>query len=78
MNDRVDRLTEAARHLTPQERVELLDRLWDMFPIDEGTLPLPIGHLEEIDRRLGAHRLDPENVATWDEVKARLADRTRA
>ena len=78
MNDRVDRLTEAARRLTPQERVELLDRLWDMFPIDEDTLPLPIGHVEEIDRRLGAHRSDPEAVVAWDDVKARLLGRTRA
>ncbi len=77
MNDRIDRLTEEARRLTAEERVELLDRLWDLIPVDTDVLPVPAWHRDELDRRIAEYAANPENVVLWEDVKARILDRTR-
>lgn len=40
----------AIDHLTPQEKLDLIDRLVDS--LEPGDIPLPPGHREELERRL--------------------------
>lgn len=39
-------------HLTPAEKLELIERLVDS--LEPGDIPLPPGHQEELERRLAA------------------------
>ncbi len=78
MNDRIDRLTEEARQLTDEERVELLDRLWDLIPIDSDALPVPEWHRDELDRRSAEYDENPKIAMSWEEVKARLLARSHS
>ena len=51
MNDRVKWLTDEARVLTEEERVHLIEALWDTLPDDSGAM------LREIAKsRLTSHR----------------------
>jgi putative addiction module component (TIGR02574 family) len=60
--------------LTPEERIELAEELWDSIePRD--MPPLTADQKEEIERRLAEHRRDPSTAITWEEVKARLQSR---
>lgn len=57
--------------LTPAERLELAQDLWDSV----GAPDLPVlseAELDEIERDLAAHRADPSSSVPWEEVLAEL------
>jgi len=57
--------------LSPQERCELIDLLWDSFPDDAPFTP-PDWHLRELERRVAA-AADPGAAEPWEAVLARLS-----
>jgi putative addiction module component (TIGR02574 family) len=61
--------------LTVEERLALIERLWDSIPDDAGTLAMPAWHREELDRRLSTADEQPEGGIPWEQVKARLRSR---
>jgi putative addiction module component (TIGR02574 family) len=62
--------------LTPQERIELVEDLWDS--IDQRDMPpLTPEQQQELDRRYAEHLRDPSSALEWEEVKARLLARYR-
>ncbi len=60
--------------LTPAERIELVQDLWDSIESDE-LPPLTTEQTDELDRRLAEHDRDRTTAITWEEVKARLQSR---
>jgi putative addiction module component (TIGR02574 family) len=65
-------LLAQAMQLTPEQRLELIGDLWDTIANDDNSLPISDDLKAELDRRLEAHRQNPEAGSTWEEVKARL------
>ena len=70
-------LLEEAEKLPIEERLELVEALWDSIAADAGVdrLPLPQWHLEELDRRIAEFDADPEEGSSWEDVRARLERR---
>ncbi|HET9478569.1 MAG TPA: addiction module protein [Pyrinomonadaceae bacterium] len=65
-------LIEAAKGLPLPERIELLDALWESI-IEEGyEPPLTKDQAEELDRRLEAHRHNPDDVISWETIQTEL------
>jgi putative addiction module component (TIGR02574 family) len=63
---------QAAKNLPLPERLELLDALWESI-VEEGyEPPLTSARADEIDRRLEAHRRDPNDVVDWKTIKTEL------
>jgi putative addiction module component (TIGR02574 family) len=62
--------------LTPAERIELAEDLWESVE-PEDVPPLTAEQKKELDRRLAEHERDPSTALTWDEVKARLQSRLK-
>jgi putative addiction module component (TIGR02574 family) len=60
--------------LTPEERIELVEDLWDSIGDDE-LPPLTAEQKEELDRRYAEHLRDPGSASKWEDVKARLLAR---
>lgn len=59
--------------LTPAERIELAEDLWDSVAANPQDLPpLTAQERAEIDRRLAEHEREPETAVSWEEVRARL------
>ena len=58
-----------ARALPLAERIELCRNLWDGIV---GSGELTLGEAEFIDRRIQDHRDNPDDVVSWEEVKAKL------
>jgi len=56
--------------LTPEERLELLEELWDSLTDDD--LPLTGAQREELDRRLDDLDLEGPRGIPWEEVLRRL------
>jgi putative addiction module component (TIGR02574 family) len=61
--------------LTPAERIQLAQDLWDSIP-EESELPtLSEEQKQELERRLAAHDQDPSSAVSHEEVRARLQAR---
>jgi putative addiction module component (TIGR02574 family) len=59
--------------LTPAERIQLAQDLWDSIPEEEPeALALTEEEHQELDRRLAEHERDPSTALTWEDVRARL------
>lgn len=55
-------------HLTPDERVQLADELWESISDQPEALPLTAAQAEELDRRLEAYREDRDAGVPWREA----------
>lgn len=70
MNERVKKLTEEARQLTPEEQAELLDALTAMLHEDDHEIDPAL--LEECERRWERYKRGETKSYSWEEVKARI------
>ena len=61
--------------LSPDERIQLAEDLWDSLADLADTMPMPAAHAEEIDRRRAAYRLDHNRGAPWQAANLRLTIR---
>ena len=58
--------------LSVDERLEVIEEIWDSLD-DDPSPPMISDELKvELERRLAAHRLNPDEGFTWEEVKAGL------
>jgi putative addiction module component (TIGR02574 family) len=55
-------------HLTPTERVQLADELWESLADEPEVLPLTTAQAGELDRRIEAYRKDPGAGIPWREA----------
>jgi len=59
---------------TPEERIELVEDLWDSIALEQ--LPsLTPEQMQEVERRDAEHLRNPSRATKWDDVKARLLAR---
>jgi putative addiction module component (TIGR02574 family) len=58
--------------LTAGERIQLAEDLWDS--LDEAPEVLAVTHAQrqELDRRLKAHRANPDAALSWDALRQEL------
>lgn len=56
--------------LPVEERMRLVELIWESLAADPTALPLGDAHREVIDERLAEHERNPDEVATRDEVLA--------
>ena len=63
--------------LSPEERLQLLDALWESLSATPEVIPLTNAQREELDRRL--EELDREGPTgiPWEEVLRRIRERAR-
>jgi len=57
------------------ERLKLVEDVWDSIAITPEAVPLPDWHRDELDRRLG--QTPPGPNLSWDDVRAKLHERGR-
>ena len=65
---------DAIRKLSLDERIRLVEQIWDSVAEDPDAAALPItpAQREELDRRLADAEARPGEGAPWSEVKARV------
>jgi putative addiction module component (TIGR02574 family) len=62
--------------LSVEERLDLIERVWDTLCETPEKILVPAWHIDAIDRAVEAHESDPDAGAAWDEVKQRISDRS--
>ena len=58
--------------LTPGDRIELIDKLWESLRADPTAFPLTDRQRHDLDRRSAEMDGNPDLGSTWQEVKARV------
>ena len=56
--------------LPVEERLRLLELIWESLAGDPSALPLSDAHRAVLDERVAEHERNPDDVATRDEVLA--------
>jgi putative addiction module component (TIGR02574 family) len=62
-------LTEEAKKLSIQERIALVEEIWDSIAEDNGCFELTEAQKQELDRRLESFRANPSQGRTWEDIK---------
>lgn len=68
-------LPEEILNLPVEERLRLVEDLWDSIREHPESLPVTNEQREELDKRLQNHRRDPEATDSLEVVLKRLASR---
>jgi putative addiction module component (TIGR02574 family) len=63
--------------LSPEERLHLLDQIWESLSETPEAVPLTNAQREELDRRLDELERDGPVGIPWQEVLGRLRSRAR-
>ena len=53
-----------------EERMRLVELIWESLAADPSPLPLSDAHRAVLDERLAEHERNPDDVATRDEILA--------
>jgi putative addiction module component (TIGR02574 family) len=63
-------LRDQVNSLSPAEKAELLDTVWESLEAD--SLSLTDAQRAEVDYRIARHEQNPSNVIPWEQVRAGL------
>ena len=61
--------------MSPEDRLELIDDLWNSFAGDPAELPTPDWHREVIEERLADAERNPGAGVPWEVVKAEMVEK---
>jgi putative addiction module component (TIGR02574 family) len=61
--------------LSVDERLALIDDLWDSLEKHEDTLPTPDWHWPLVESRLRAQELNPKPTYSWETVRAEMEEK---
>ena len=60
-----------------EERLALVDELWNSIAADSTAIPLTDTQRAELDKRIADYEANPDDVVPWGEVKASIAERLK-
>jgi putative addiction module component (TIGR02574 family) len=63
--------------LSVEERLALVEDLWDSIAGESAATSLTDVQRAELDRRLADHEANPNDVVPWDDVKASITTRLK-
>ncbi len=61
--------------LSTEDKIVLVEELWDSIRADVENLPIPNSHKKVLDERLKKHKENPDDVLTLDDLKQRIEKR---
>jgi putative addiction module component (TIGR02574 family) len=64
-------------HLTQDERLDLLERLWELLSRDYASRPITERQREELDRRLDLLDKEGPTGIPWEQVREEMGDPVR-
>ncbi len=65
-------LASEISRLTPAEKLQLVEELWDDLAANEDRLPIPAWHEKLLAEDQARYQANPTEGGSWPEVKARI------
>ena len=63
--------------LPVEERIDLVERIWDSIAADADAVPVTPEQREELQRRLEEHQRNPDDVVDWSDAEERIRSRLK-
>lgn len=63
--------------LSRDERLELVQDIWDSIAVEDDDIPLSDSQRLELDRRLAVHQANPAAAIDWEQVEAEALARLK-
>jgi len=63
--------------LPVEERLVLVEDVWDSIASEHATLPLTDAQRTELERRIADHEASPDDVVSWDDIKVSIGKRLK-
>ena len=63
-------LTEEAKKLPVDERIALVEEIWDSIAEDNGCFELTDAQKQELDRRIQSIQQNPQAGRSWEDIKS--------
>lgn len=60
----------AILNLPAQDRLRLLELIWESLAAEQSSLPMSDAHVAVLDQRLAQHGQDPDDILTVEQVFA--------
>jgi putative addiction module component (TIGR02574 family) len=60
--------------LSIEDRIRLVQAIWDSIAAEQADIDLTEPQKREIDRRIDDYEMNPDNVLTWEEIKASIKE----
>lgn len=54
------------------DRIQLVQAIWDSIAAEQTYLDLTDAEKQELDHRITAYDTNPDDVMTWEEIKASI------
>lgn len=58
--------------LSIEDRIHLVQAVWDSIAAEQACPDLTKEQQQELDRRIAAYEANPNEVMTWEEIKASI------
>ena len=58
--------------LSIDERICLVQAIWDSIAAEQAYPDLTVDQRQELERRIAAYEAAPDQVMTWEEIKASI------
>lgn len=75
MRELMDLNTNSIFELSPSEKLQLVEDLWDDLASVPSEVPVHAWQMEELARRKANLMSKPESGLSWEEVKTRIRNR---
>jgi putative addiction module component (TIGR02574 family) len=60
-----------------EDRLDLVEQIWDSIAADSAAVPLTDAQRAELDRRIADHEANPDDVVSWEKAKASITERLK-
>ena len=65
-------LTAQALRLSAEERLKMMEEVWESFAAEPTCFPVSGQEMKELERRRERYAADPGSLIDWQEMKSRL------
>lgn len=66
---------KALMELSPIEKLELIEALWESLSATPEQLPVPDWQKLELDRRKADYQANPTTLLSWEEVQSNILNK---
>lgn len=60
------------KSLSIEERIRFVQAIWDSIAAEQTYPDITAAPKQELDRRINDYETNPDNVMTWEEIKASI------
>jgi putative addiction module component (TIGR02574 family) len=70
----ISEIANQIKSLSIEERIRIVQEILESIALEQAIPDLTEAQKRELDRRIADYETNPDNVMTWEEIKASIAE----